>query len=199
MDSNPPMSPRPLTIPAMVKSNWPSALPHGQKSRSWNPSSSPVRGDIDIDGSEVTSLNLYSRDSFDFRPYCCLGATAWGTRSRRRTATCLSCGCWRSGRPGSGPRVAGPGTTPPAARSVSAASWWTCAARRWLAGGKRRWFVVSLRCWRAWRCFWWPGWCPCCFLCHLKQKQSVWREDYQHKKSENEQWLSMRTLWEYLR
>lgn len=84
-----------------------------------------------------------------FWPYCCLGATASGTRSHQRTAICLSTGCWQSARRGSGPMVAGPGRAPPAARSVFGSFWWTCAARRWSAGGKPRWFVVSPRCWRA--------------------------------------------------
>lgn len=58
------MSPRPLTIPEMVKSNWPSAVPHGQNSRSWKPSSSAVEGDIN--DHQALILRLYSRDSFEF-------------------------------------------------------------------------------------------------------------------------------------
>lgn len=108
-----------------------------------------------------------------FWSYRCPGATAAGAPWHRRTAICLSTGCWQSVRRGSGPRGPGPGTAPPAARSAFVDFWWPCAARRWLAGGKPRWFVVSLRCWRASQCFWWPGWCPCCCFLHgLKQKQS---------------------------
>lgn len=110
-----------------------------------------------------------------FRSYRCPGATAAGAPWHRRTAICFSTGCWQSVRRGSGARGPGPGTAPPAARSAYLAFWWACAARRWLTGGKPRWFVVSLRCWRASQCFWWPGWRPCCcFLRGLKQKQSFW-------------------------